>query len=202
MGGWCLPYFAIFLCLVSVPSVTLASWCVWDWSPQYTLMYSFEHLDPSSLTFNSFWPTFLVAYNLTLFALGGVLLLFLILPWFVGVSYVFNIWSYVLGDCSGWIPMHFGEMDHLPYRHSSFHSYFGCNRLFQWRFFRSAVTFDRALWLLHTLVVFYMIIFCSYHLAHSLVWKLIQSFTSFSSFFPSLFGVWFLPYVLLYFSSF
>ena len=36
-----LPLFAIFLCLVSVPSMTLASWCVWDWSSQYTHMYSF-----------------------------------------------------------------------------------------------------------------------------------------------------------------
>ena len=58
---------------------------------------------------------------------GGELLLFLMLPWFDGVSYVFSICSYVLGRCSGWVPMHFGEMDHLPYRHSSFHSYFGCS---------------------------------------------------------------------------
>ena len=42
----------------------------------------------------------------------------LVLLAFDGVSYVFSILSYVLGDCSGWIPMHFGEMDHLPYRHS------------------------------------------------------------------------------------
>ena len=40
--------------------------------------------------------------------------------WFVSVSYVFSGWSYIQGDCSGWLPMHFGEMDHLPYRHARF----------------------------------------------------------------------------------
>ena len=40
--------------------------------------------------------------------------------WFVGVSYVFSTWCYILGDCSGWLPMNFGEMDHLPYRHTQF----------------------------------------------------------------------------------
>ena len=59
-------------------------------------------------------------------ALRGVLLLFLMLPWFDGMPYVFIICSYVLIKCSSWVPMHFGEMDHLPYWHSSFHSYFGC----------------------------------------------------------------------------
>lgn len=49
------------------------------------------------------------------------------LSWFNGVSYVFNFCSYVLGGCNGWVPMHFKEMDHLPYKHSSFHSYFGCS---------------------------------------------------------------------------
>ena len=45
-------------------------------------------------------------------------LLVLMLFWFDGVSYVFIICSYVLGDCSGWIPMRFSEMDHLSYGHS------------------------------------------------------------------------------------
>ena len=40
--------------------------------------------------------------------------------WFVSVSYVFSGWSYIQGDCSGWLHMHFGEMDHLPYRHARF----------------------------------------------------------------------------------
>ena len=38
--------------------------------------------------------------------------------WFISVSYVFSTWSYILGNCSGWLPMHFDEMDHLPYRHA------------------------------------------------------------------------------------
>ena len=46
------------------------------------------------------------------------------LSWLDGVSYVFSIYSYVLGDCSGWIPMNFDEMDHLPYGHS-FIPFFG-----------------------------------------------------------------------------
>ena len=40
--------------------------------------------------------------------------------WSISVSYVFSGWSYIQGDCSGWLPMHFGEMDHLPYRHAQF----------------------------------------------------------------------------------
>ena len=51
-------------------------------------------------------------------------------PWFDGVSHVFSICSYVLGRCSGWVSIHFSEMDHFPYRHSSFHLYFGCILLF------------------------------------------------------------------------
>ena len=43
-----------------------------------------------------------------------------VVRWFVSVSYVFSGWSYIQGDCSGWLPMHFGEMDHLPYRHARF----------------------------------------------------------------------------------
>lgn len=73
-----------------------------------------------------FWPTIPISYHLILFCIRGVLLFVIMLPWFDGVSYVFNICTYVLGGCSGWVPMHFGEMDHLPYKHSSFHSYFGC----------------------------------------------------------------------------
>lgn len=53
-----LPWFSIFLCPSSVSSVTLASWRVWDWSPQYTHMYYFVHLDHGSLTCNSFDPIF------------------------------------------------------------------------------------------------------------------------------------------------
>ena len=67
-----------------------------------------------------FWPTFLVACHLTLICIRGDLLLFLILLWFDGVSYVFSICSYVLGRCNGWVPMHFSELGHLPYRHSFF----------------------------------------------------------------------------------
>ena len=80
--GGDVPLFSIFLCLVSVPSMTLDSWCVWDWSPQYTFMSSFVHLDHGSLTFSSFWPILSATYHLTLSALGEILLLILMLPCF------------------------------------------------------------------------------------------------------------------------
>ena len=88
----------------------------------FALLMFLVLLSVGDITFN-----FSVPITSPLPTLGVVLLLFLMLPWFNGVSYVFSICSYVLADCSGWIPMLFGEMDHLPYRHSSFHSYFGCN---------------------------------------------------------------------------
>ena len=56
--------------------------------------------------------SFSVHVTSPLSALGGDLLLFLMLPWFDGVSYVFSICSYVLGGLSGWVHMHFDEMDH------------------------------------------------------------------------------------------
>ena len=83
-------------------------------------MYSFVHLDHDSFICSSFGPLFQLLVTSPLSALGGDLLLFLMLPWFDGVSYVFSICSYVLGGCSGLVLMHFGEMDHLPYRHSFF----------------------------------------------------------------------------------
>ena len=120
--------------------------------------------------------------------IGGVFLV-LMLSWFDGVSYVFSICSYVLGNCSGWIPMHFNEMDHLPYGHSFipifgshedvFHLWFisSLDLVFstwscciQWRFFRSTV------WQclqLHASVMFFVIILL---------------FLSSGTFFPSLFG--------------
>ena len=117
----------IFLCQVGVPSMTLSSCCVDD-TCHYRCLYFFCTLDVLGSSFYMrYCIQFQCALHLTLVNIGGVLLLFLMLPWFDGVSYVFNICSYVLGGCSGWAPMHFGEMDHLPYRHSSFHSYFGCS---------------------------------------------------------------------------
>ena len=125
MGGWCFalvchlplsskyPFCDISLmtCLRLITSVhTYVFFCAsWSWF----------------LDMQFFLPLFQLLVTSPLSALGGVLLLFLMLPWFDGVSYVFSICSYVLGGYSGWVPMHFGEIDHLPYRHSSFCSYFG-----------------------------------------------------------------------------
>ena len=109
-------------------------------------MYSFVHLDHGSLTCSSFDPFFQLPVTSPLSVLGGVLLLFLMLPWFDGVSYVFNFCSYVLGRCSGWAPMHFDGMDHLPYRHPFFCSYFGCslpcliNQLFRLSYFMQYIS--------------------------------------------------------------
>ena len=79
------------------------------------------------------YTSFVLSMFLVLLSIGGIVFSFSVMPylstlyggifvlllsWFDGVSYVFIIQSYVLGDCSGWIPMHFGEMDHLPYGHS------------------------------------------------------------------------------------
>lgn len=56
---------------VSIPSMTLASWCVWDWSPQYIHMYYFVYLDRGSLTSSSFGPLFELLVTSSLFVLGG-----------------------------------------------------------------------------------------------------------------------------------
>ena len=134
------PFFFIFLCLVSVPSMTLALTCL-RW---ITLVHTYVLFCASRswfLDMQFFWPTFPVSCHITLVYIRGVLLLVLMLLWFDGVSYVLSICSYVLDRCSGWVPMHFGEIYHLPYRHSSFHSYFGCSLLFQRRFYKSVVFF-------------------------------------------------------------
>ena len=87
--------------------------------------------------------------------------------------------------------MHFGE---LRYRHS-FNPIFGGNKYaFHLQLISSLdiiiptqscskqwSLFTLAIWQclqLHPLVVFFMIIFCSYLLGHSLVWRILQSFTS------------------------
>ena len=117
-----------------------------------------------------FWSTFPIAYHLTLVYIRGVLLLFLMLPWFDGVSYAFNFYSYVQGGCSGWVPMHFGEMNHLPYRHSSFHSYFGCNlpclidQLFRVWCFMSSVSSSSIVFLI------WVVSFESTHVDYSLLY--------------------------------
>ena len=115
-GGFPVGHVTIFLCQVSVPSMTLASWCIDD-RFHYRCLYFIYTLDiPGS----SFCKRYCIQFQcscLTCQHYRGVMLV-LLFSWFDGVSYVFSVWSYVLGDCSGWIPMHFGEMDHLPYRHS------------------------------------------------------------------------------------
>ena len=111
-----LAIFTIFLCQLSFPSTKLASWCD-DGTCHYRYLFFFFILDVlGSSFFRKYWIQFqclCLNYN----HYRGVMLV-LFLSCFDGVIYVFNIWSYVLGDCSDWILMHFGEMDHLPYRHS------------------------------------------------------------------------------------
>ena len=69
-----------------------------------------------------FGPLFQLPVISPLLHYGGGYLVVLasLVRWFDSVSYVFNGWSYILGDCSGWLPMHFGEMNHLSYRHTRF----------------------------------------------------------------------------------
>ena len=90
-------------------------------------MYSFVHLYHGSLTCNYFSSLLQLPITSPLSTLGVFLILVLMLPWFNGVSYVYNIFSYVVGGCSGWVPMHFNEMNHLRYTLFSFYYFFRGN---------------------------------------------------------------------------
>lgn len=111
----------VFLCFSFIPFS-----CVCDFCFHLAYIYLYFHV----CTFRCSWFLFMhyiLAFNfnalvtpLPFSALwGGFLLLVLLLLWFrIGVTYVYNIFSYVLGRCNGWLPMHFTEMKHLPYGQS------------------------------------------------------------------------------------
>ena len=118
-----LAIFTIFLFQVSFPSTTLVSWCVDDTCHYRSLYFFFTLNVPSYSFYRRYYIQFQCSCLTSQHYRGVILVLFL--SWFDGVSYVFNIWSYVLGNYNCWIPMHFGEMDHLPYRYSFIHIFGG-----------------------------------------------------------------------------
>ena len=141
-----LAIFTIFLCQVSVPSMKLFSWCINDMC-HYRCLYFFCTLDVPSYSFCRRYCIQFQCLCLTSQHYSGVMLV-LFLSWFDGVSYVFSIWFYVLGNYSGWIPMHFDEMNNLPYKNSFIPIFWGHEDTFH-------------LWLINSSNLFFSIWSCS-----------------------------------------